>query len=212
LHQGTQAAKSSQIVHFVGKDAEMPARFLVFVGFALITLGSAAQVSADMLCDAWNSIVRDVKRRQCWPEPFVAPDRATVRAPFVKQVANGWRRENMLGQYHFDPDSGQLNEAGRNKVRWILTGGPQQHRIIYVHTADKDGETTARVAAVRQWASQISPEDVPAVQLTTISEDGWPVDEVEAISRKYRSSMPEPRLPDTTSGDSGSTTGGGSQP
>ena len=90
----------------------------------LIALGLAQQASAEILCEAWNSIVRDVKRRQCWPEPFVAPDRATVRSPFVTQVANGWRRQNMLGEFHFQPGSQDLTEAGRLKVRWILPYAP----------------------------------------------------------------------------------------
>ena len=61
----------------------MPARFLSVVGFVLIAVGTATQVSAEVLCEAFNSIARDVKRRQCWPEPFNGADRATVRAPFA---------------------------------------------------------------------------------------------------------------------------------
>ena len=72
-------------------------------------------------------------------------------------VANGWRRQNMLGEFHFEPATGQLTEAGRLKVRWILTACPEQHRLIYVHTAERDEETSARIAAVQQLAAQIRP-------------------------------------------------------
>ena len=54
-------------------------------------------------------------------------------------------------EFHFEPGTGQLTEAGRLKVRWILTAGPEQHRLIYVHTADNNQETAARVAAVQNW-------------------------------------------------------------
>ena len=57
----------------------MPARFVGVVGFVLISLGCASQVSADYVPGFFNSIARDVKRRQCWPDPFAAPDRAAVR-------------------------------------------------------------------------------------------------------------------------------------
>ena len=186
----------------------MPARFLMVIGFVLIAIGSATQVSAEILCEAFNSIARDVKRRQCWPDPFEGPDRATVRAPFAIQVANGWRRQNMLGEFHFEAGTGQLTEAGRLKVRWILTAGPEQHRLIYVHTADKDEETEARIAAVQQLALQITPNNLPPITPTSISDDGWPASEVDLIGRKFQSSMPAPRLPAATEGGSGG--GGGS--
>ena len=163
----------------------MPARLLPAVGFVLIVLGSAAQVTADPLGDVVHSVLQDTKRRNCWPEPFISCDRAAVRSPFVVQVANGWRRQNMLGEFHFEPGTGQLNEAGRLKVRWILTTGPQQHRLIYVHVAEKGEETTARLAAVEQWAVQISPKDVPPIMPTTIADDDVPADRADAIGRKF---------------------------
>ena len=150
------AEKSARSAQFTGKDTEMPARFLTVVGVAFIALGLATQVSAEVLCDAVNSVVRDIKRRNCWPEPFVHADRATVRALFCVMVANGWRRQNMLGEFHFETATGQLTEAGRLKVRWILTECPEEHRLIYVHVAERDEETSARIAAVQQFAAQIA--------------------------------------------------------
>jgi hypothetical protein len=185
----------------------MSARFLTALGLALIALGSATQVSAEILCETFNSIARDVKRRQCWPEPFNAPDRAAVRAPFAIQVANGWRRQNMLGEFHFEQNSGQLTEAGRLKVRWILTVAPQQHRLIYVHTSDRPEETAARIAAVQQLAGKITPNNVPPVLPTSISDEGWPADQVDMIGRKFQASTPAPRLPPPAG--SGSSSGGG---
>jgi hypothetical protein len=183
----------------------MPARYSWMVGWALLLSVSAAQVSAEIICEAVNSVARDIKRRQCWPEPFLGPDRATVRAPFAIQVANGWRRQNMLGEFHFVPGTAQLTEAGQLKVRWILLTGPQQHRLIYVHTADRDEETAARVAAVQHLATQITPNNIPPILTTTISDDGWPADQVDLIGRKFQATIPAPRLPAPASS---STTGG----
>ena len=187
----------------------MSARLLAVVGFVLMGLASATQVSADIFCDAVDSVVRDTKRRQCWPEPFIGADRATVRSPFMIQVANGWRRQNMLGEFHFEPGTGQLTEAGRLKVRWILTTGPQQHRFLYVHMAEKNDETAARIAAVLQLANQITPNDVPPVMPTAIADEGAPADKVEVIGRKYQTSIPSPRLPTSAGGAGGSDSSGG---
>ena len=182
----------------------MAVRFLLVVGTVFIAVGIATQASAEILCGAVNSIARDVKRRQCWPEPFTGPDRATVRAPFVIQVANGWRRQNLLGEYHFEPNSGELTEAGRLKVRWIVTVCPEQHRLIYVHTAEEDEETLARIAAVQRLAQKIAPDGMTPVLSTSISDEGWPADQIDLIGRKFQSSTPEPRLPAPTD-ESGST-------
>ena len=173
----------------------MSARLPSVVGMVLIVSGFAAQASAEILCEACNSIARDVKRRQCWPEPFVGPDRASVRSPFVIQVANGWRRQNMLGEFHFEPGSKQLTEAGRLKVRWILTACPQQHRLIYVHIGLNAEETSTRIATVQKLAAHIAPNNVPPVMSTSIPDEGWPADEVDLIGRKFRATMPDPRLP-----------------
>jgi hypothetical protein len=188
----------------------MSARLLSVVGFVLVTLGSATQVSAELICDMVCSIAQDIKRRQCWPEPFTGPDRATVRAPFVIQVANGWRRQNMLGDVHFEQSTGQLTEAGRLKVRWILTSAPQQYRLVYVHAAEKGEETAARIAAVQQLVGQLSPNNLAPVLATSISDDGWPADQVDLIGRKFQSSTPPPRLPAPTGTGGGSGSGGGS--
>ena len=188
----------------------MPARLPSIVGMVLIAMGFATQVSAEILCETFNSIARDVKRRQCWPEPFVGPDRATVRSPFAIQVANGWRRQNMLGEFHFEPGSEQLTEAGRLKVRWILTACPQQHRLIYVHIGQTDAETSTRIATVQKLAAQITPNNVPPVMSTSIADDGWPADEVELIGRKFQATMPAPRLPSSNDDMSGGGESGGS--
>ena len=185
----------------------MPARFVGVVGFVLISLGCASQVSADLFTSFFNSIVNDVKRRQCWPAPFAADDRVAVRLPFSTMVANGWRRQNMLGEFHFEQGTGQLTAAGRLKVRWILTTGPEQHRLIYVHMADSDRETVARMAAVQNLAIQISPTNLPPVMATSISDEGWSANQVDTIERNYMKAQPTPKLP--TAGTGGGAAGGG---
>jgi hypothetical protein len=173
----------------------MSARLVLLVGFAVAVNTSSAPVSAEIICEAVDSVAKDIKRHQCWPEPFIHADRSAARAPFAIQVSNGWRRQNMLGEFHFEPSTGQLTEAGRRKVRWIVTVCPAQHRLVYVHAAETEEETAARVAVVQQLVAQMSPGNAPPVMSTSISDDGWPADQVEIIGRKFQATMPAPRLP-----------------
>jgi hypothetical protein len=184
----------------------MPARLFGTIGSVLLVLSFASQASAEFCCGIFNSIARDVKRRQCWPEPFSSADRAAARMPFVTMVSNGWRRQNMLGDAHFDPSTGQLTEAGRIKLRWILINAPQQHRVVYIRVGMTDEETSSRFASVQQLVCQIAPTNPPPVLPTSIADEGRPAAEVDAISRKYLDSTPLPRLAPSSSG--GSSSGG----
>jgi hypothetical protein len=185
----------------------MTTRLLGVVGFALVSLGCAAQVSAEFCCGIFNSIARDIKRRQCWPEPFDSADRAATRAPFVTMVANGWRRQNMLGDAHFEPGTDQLSDAGRIKLRWIVVNAPQQHRVVFVRTGQTEEETANRMAIVQQAAAKIAPNNLPPILPTSIVDDGWPASEVNAIARKYIESTPNPRLAPPASTGGGTASG-----
>jgi hypothetical protein len=187
----------------------MPARLFGIVGLVLLVLSCASQASAAFCFDFFNSIARDVKRRQCWPEPFGGADRAAARMPFVTMVSNGWRRQNMLGDAHFDPSTGQLTEAGRIKLRWILINAPQQHRVVYVRVGMTDEETSNRFASVQQLVCQVAPANPPPMLPTSLADDGRPAAEVGAITRKYLESTPIPRLAVPSSGGGSSGGSGG---
>ncbi len=142
------------------------------------------------------AIARDTKRNNCWPESFLKADRLAVRAPFVQMVANGWRRQNTLGDFHFVAETGKLNRAGQLKIRKILLEGLPQHRYLYVHRAERANETAARVASIRQYAAQ-TVRDGSVVQVfeTDIPAPGWPAQWVDLIETKTIATMPDPRLP-----------------
>ena len=58
------------------------------------------------------------------------------------------------------------------KMRWILTNCPEQHRPDLRSRAATPQETAARLTAVRQYAAQIAPKQVPQVLATSISDNG----------------------------------------
>jgi hypothetical protein len=186
----------------------MFSRFTRSCAFAIVTL-AALPLSADCISDFINSVARDTKRRNCWPAPFVCMDRQAVRAPFCIEVENGWRRQNMLSDFYFEPTTGQLTEAGKLKIRWIVFEAPSQHRDIFVHIAQSNEETQARLSAAAAEAAALAPQgQVPPVMQTSISDSGTPADRVDLIHRKYMNSIKDPRLP--SQNDQGSSPGGGS--
>jgi hypothetical protein len=182
----------------------MTDRFARIAVFSLVTLAFLTPAQGGLISSVVEgakqfgvSVARDYKRRNCWPEPFAQPERYDVRSPFGIMVYNGWRQENLLGDYHFVDEGGELTEAARIKVRWILTQVPLQHRTIYVQTAINPDVTALRIDNVQQLASQIVPEGpLPPVVETMISPRGWRAAEADLIGRKFEASAPEPRLPD----------------
>lgn len=174
------------------------------VSFFLICLGGLAYVvpaEARPVAQFVRNAARDFKRNNCWPEPFLCPDRQSVRAPLGLMVHNGWLRQNMIADHHFQEGSSQLTEAGERKVRWIINQAPKHHRAIFVHTAETAEETAARIDVVQQLAIRLLPEgELPPVMQTNLDAGGWPAERVDAIDRKFRDTTPDPRLPELQSG------------
>jgi hypothetical protein len=157
---------------------------------------------------------RDTQRNRCWPEPFLRPDRVAGRAPFAIMINKGWQMQNTLGDDHFDPGSGMLNEAGQLKVHDILTYSPPEHRTVYV-LQDTDAEVTAaRNRSVTELVSKLQPLGQGLlVAGTNIRPRTSSADYVNSIGTKFNESTPDPRLPAASSagmsGGSGSSSGGG---
>jgi len=153
----------------------------------------------------FHSVCQDFKRNNCWPKPFTAPDRQAVRAPIELMVQSGWQRQNLIGEFHFDRETGELTEAGHYKIRWIVTQVPRAHRAIFVSRAATPHETAARIQAVQDVAIEaVGRDNLPSVAATTRDPGGWPAGRVDAIGRKLQDSMPTPILPAASpSGSSG---------
>lgn len=145
-----------------------------------------------------SDIARDTKRRNCWPQPFIQPDRHAARAPFGTMIGHGWRQQNLIADYHFHEDGVKLTEAGSDKVRWILFEVAPQHRAIYVQTADDPQITAARIAEIQQLAIQLAPHgELPMVLQTHIRPHGWSAEWVDGVGRKFNEATPVPVLPES---------------
>jgi len=179
----------------------MIARVASVATLTLLGLVCAVPAEANWLGDFSDCVVQDVvkntKRRNCWPKPFTCPDRFSVRAPFAMMVSNGWERQNTLGDHQFDPQTGELNEAGRLKVHWILTQAPAHHRTIFLYGNPADPETAAkRMDSIHRVAAVLAPSGgVTPVLQTDKPAPGLPARHVDIIFRAWDRSEYPPRIP-----------------
>jgi hypothetical protein len=130
-----------------------------------------------------------------WPWPYYCPDREAVRQPFEAMVANGWRRQNLLGPHHFDSEKGTLTTAGELKVHWIMTQAPADRRSIFVERSLDSGVTAQHVEAAREYASRFADGRTPQVNDTHLISEGRPAALVDATYIRFNESMLPPVLP-----------------
>ncbi len=169
---------------------------------AVFASASTADAQLPWLRSFAHSVVVDFHRNNCWPEPFMQADREATRIPFNAMVANGWRLQNALTDHHFEPTTGRLNEAGKLKAYRILTEVPKQHRTIYVLRAKSAEETAARLDGVEKLVATYAAEGIQGnVVLSTVTPRGWPAERVDAVTRAFQASAPEPRLSAATTED-----------
>jgi hypothetical protein len=178
---------------------------LVFLGI----LASAASAEAQWFEQFKQNFKRDYHRNSMWPEPFLQADRDAVMRPFAIQTANGWRRQNLLSDYHFDEATNQLTLAGESKLRYILTQMPQTRRTVFVQQGLSTQITEGRMHSVERTAENIVPPGMIAqVVQSNLPSDGWPAADIDAVTRKFIATTPDPRLPAGGISSGGSGSGG----
>jgi hypothetical protein len=140
-----------------------------------------------------------------WPAQYIPTARCAVNSAYTAMINNGWRRQNLLGNYHFEQGTNELTTAGKLKTKWILTQAPQDRRMVYVERGHDQSETAARIAAVHSWTSGQSSIGEPVmVNDTHIVSEGHTAGSVDHIFTGFQTSQPAPVLPSVTGG--GTTT------
>ncbi|MEM1224445.1 MAG: hypothetical protein AAGJ40_02045 [Planctomycetota bacterium] len=157
----------------------------------------------------WNGFLTTLHkgffRNTAWPDPFNEVDAIQVVAPFEAMKRNGWRSHNTIGHALFRTGDGALLASGQNRVRWIATQSPENHREIYVLQGANPVETEARVQSVRDAVAALPTNGTsPQIYVTAIEAPTVPGAIVTKISRDRMEQMVPPKLPTTTaSGTSG---------
>lgn len=169
---------------------------------AITLLGAAAPASAFWIDGFVDHVRAGSKANQRWPSPYVCQDRVYAHQAFDAMVANGWRRQNLLGSHHFTSDASQLTEAGRLKVQWIVSQTPPGYRHVFVERSLDPGVTQQRMQVAQQFATEVAmttPGAGPArVVETHIVSEGRPAATVDYVNSQFRENMPIPTLPAST--------------
>jgi len=130
-----------------------------------------------------------------WPQPYINDDRGYVRDVIRRQVDNGWTSMTTLYEYHFDPETQKLTDAGRLHLRWILANAPSSNRISWVQTGTDTKMSQARLSSVRSAAVvMVGEENLPPIMLRVATPIGRPAQFEDAITRAYLQSTPKPRI------------------
>ena len=177
-------------------------RILIVAVVLVAVAGTAQRVPAVFFDDAAHYVKHGYRVNQQWPWPYQCPDRIAVHEPFCVMVNNGWRRQNLLGPHHFNPNTNQLTTAGELRLQWIMTQAPPERRGIFVERTLNPEANAQRLAIVREYAMKVSPDGrPPQVEETFLVTEGRPAAVVDATNVKFLQSMPLPVLPAATSSE-----------
>jgi hypothetical protein len=168
----------------------------------------ASLLPASASADNWFSLhtwAAHTRANNRWPEQFLDHDRSAARAPFAVMIANGWRSQNTISTYHFNEETGELNDTGRLKVRAVMLETPVEWRTLYVLRADRTAATAARMKSVQEYAQELAQEEaIPPVLITTIEPRGTRGDVSNDVQLRFMENAPAPVLPATSREESGS--------
>lgn len=144
-----------------------------------------------------------------WPDPYRWMDRMSVRNHLTAQMNAGWMDNTTLYDQHFDPETQELNDAGRVHLRWVLLYAPPQRRTPWVQAGDEAQSSQTRLASVQNEATAIlGGATCPSIMLRVCQPHGQPAQEVDLVRRSYLTTIPDPRISYVP--QNGSSTGGSS--
>ncbi len=137
-----------------------------------------------------------------WPYPYNIQDRAMVYDSFDLQAAAGWKSATTLYDYHFNSETQELNSAGKEQVKWIMSNAPSKFRQAYVAASLEKGINDARLSSVQNELAYVANGNIPVV-LRVASPTGRSAIEVDSYQKSYLENMPIPHITNSAPAASG---------
>jgi hypothetical protein len=144
-----------------------------------------------------------------WPYPHSCEDEAYTRSIIDTQSNAGWTTATTLHDYHFNADTQQLTEGGRNHLLWIAMSVPAPFRTIYISQGTSRDTAQMRVDAAQEYMQEMGIENPPPILARADMFEGRPAVEVDRIRQLELQAIPKPRLFYIGAATAGATAGGG---
>ncbi|WP_157606192.1 hypothetical protein [Schlesneria paludicola] len=144
-----------------------------------------------------------------WPHPHNCEDQSYMRNLLDLQAAGGWVTATTLHDYHFNADTQQLTDGGRNHLLWVAQTVPAQHRTVYVAQGGTAEVGQSRVELAEQFYRESGIVNPPVILARFDSFEGRPAVEVDRIRQLELQSIPRPRLFYIGAATAGAGAGGG---
>ena len=130
-----------------------------------------------------------------WPYPYYIWSRNRVMDTISAHEQNGWQDATTIYEYHFDPDTNELNDSGKLHLRWVLLNAPSKYRTLFIQTSGEEGVNEMRTVGVKQYASRLmAGQEIPPVVYRNVISVGRPAGEIDYIRNAELGSMPQPRI------------------
>ena len=131
-----------------------------------------------------------------------------------QMYTSGLSQECTLGDGHFDPRTGQLNQMGQRKIQVIFQNFPEAQRGVLVAqtlNAEKNNQRMEVTRnAVRQWYGE--PYAAQVAMTSTVPQPASGA-KIYSVNTRYQAMLPAPVINNSAggaAGTGGNTTGGGS--
>jgi hypothetical protein len=136
------------------------------------------------------------QRNDAWPKPFQCYDRQAYHSIFAVMTQRGWQCECTLTSDHFDPQTQELNRAGKAKIQGIMTNLPEVARQVHIYQDSTPEVAKARMENVRaeiQTSFMSSAE--PQLAITLYKPHGMNGSLVEDVQKRFVENLPDPAVP-----------------
>jgi len=117
-------------------------------------------------------------RDPCWPERYNSVARQEVVAPFATQVNNGHVLNQTVYNWHFEPGTAKLNDAGIQKLDSLARTRPGLDPRVYLQTARDLPATPETIPNLNKHRGELDNQRAAAVQTYMASQPGSPAVEV----------------------------------
>lgn len=114
----------------------------------------------------------------CWPERYSSVARQEVVAPFATQVNNGHVLNQTVYNWHFEPGTDKLNEAGVDKLNALARTRPGLDTRLYIQTARDLPVTPDSIPHLAAHRTELDNRRAAMIQKYMAAQPGSPAVEV----------------------------------